>query len=73
MRGQWPTRSPGGKSSREARRITQFLDRDTRPDFAGASAMQTFLLDFLKNPKQDLAALEDTIQRFWDSLPDYQG
>jgi len=57
----------------QARRITQFLDRDTRPDFAGASAMQTFLLNFLKNPKQDLATLEDTIQRFWDSLPDYQG
>ena len=35
--------------------------------------MQTFLLNFLKNPKQDLATLEDTIQRFWDSLPDYQG
>jgi multiple sugar transport system substrate-binding protein len=56
-----------------AQRITQFLDRDTRPEFAGANAMQTFLLSFLKNPMQDLAALEDSIQRFWDSLPDYQG
>ena len=40
-----------------AQRITQFLDRDTNPNFAGPNGMQAFLLDFLKNPTQDLDAL----------------
>jgi hypothetical protein len=53
----------------QAQRITQFMDRDTRSDFAGANAMQSFLLNFLKNPSQDLAALEKTMQDFWDVLP----
>ena len=56
-----------------AQRITQFLDRDTRPDFAGANAMQSFLLNFLKTPGQDLAALQKSIQDFWDKLPTYAG
>jgi multiple sugar transport system substrate-binding protein len=56
-----------------AQRITQFMDRDTRPDFAGTNAMQTFLLNFLKNPSQDLAALQKTIQASWDALPPYTG
>ncbi len=51
-----------------AQRITQFLDRDTRPDFAGANGMQSFLLDFLKNPNQDLDGLLNKIQGFWDTL-----
>ncbi len=51
-----------------AQRITQFLDRDTRPDFAGANGMQAFLLDFLKNPDQDLDAFLGKIQGFWDTL-----
>ena len=34
----------------KATRITQFLDRDTRPDFAGANGMQSFLQKFLANP-----------------------
>ena len=34
-----------------AQRITQFLDRDTNPNFAGPNGMQAFLLDFLKNPE----------------------
>ncbi len=52
-----------------AGKITQFLDRDSRPDFAGANGMQTFLQTFLQNPNQDLNALQTTIQKFWDQLP----
>jgi multiple sugar transport system substrate-binding protein len=51
-----------------AQRITQFLDRDTNPNFAGANGMQAFLLDFLKNPNQDLDAFLGKIQSFWDTL-----
>jgi len=51
-----------------AQKITQFLDRDTRPDFAGPNGMQNFLLKFLANPNQDLNALMTTIQNFWDGL-----
>jgi multiple sugar transport system substrate-binding protein len=58
---------------RDAGRLTQFFDRDTRPDFAGANAMQTFLLDFLRNPSGDVAALQARIQAFWDALPPYTG
>jgi multiple sugar transport system substrate-binding protein len=53
----------------KAQKITQFLDRDTRSDFAGANGMQAFLQTFLANPTQDLAAYQKTIQDFWDSLP----
>jgi len=52
-----------------AQRITQFLDRDTRSDFAGANGMQSFLQKFLADPDQDLAAYQASIQAFWDSLP----
>jgi len=51
-----------------AQRITQFLDRDTNPNFAGPNGMQAFLLDFLKNPDQDLDAFLGKIQSFWDTL-----
>ena len=51
-----------------AQRITQFLDRDTNPNFAGANGMQAFLLDFLQNPDQDLDAFLKKIQDFWDTL-----
>ena len=50
-------------------KIAQFLDRDTRPDFAGPNGMQAFLQDFLQSPDQDLMALQESIQGFWDSLP----
>ncbi len=50
-------------------RIAQFLDRDTRPDFAGPNGMQAFLQDFLQSPDQDLMALQESIQGYWDSLP----
>lgn len=51
-----------------AQKITQFLDRDTRPDFAGPNGMQGFLLDFLKTPDQDLDAFLKKIQSFWGTL-----
>lgn len=53
----------------QAQKITQFFDRDSRPDFAGANGMQSFLLRFLQNPRQNLAPLQSQIQQFWDSLP----
>jgi multiple sugar transport system substrate-binding protein len=49
--------------------IAQFLDRDTRPDFAGGNGMQGFLQTFLNDPDQDLDSLLGTIQSFYDSLP----
>ncbi len=53
----------------QAKRITQFLDRDTRSDFAGPQGMQGFLQQFLANPKQDMVAYQKGIQDFWDQLP----
>ncbi len=55
----------------QAKRLGQFLDRDTRPDFAGWSGMQGFLLDFLNTPGRDLPELQKKIQAFWDGLPPY--
>jgi multiple sugar transport system substrate-binding protein len=49
-------------------KIAQFLDRDTRPDFAGPNGMQGFLQDFITDPEQDLDSYLGTIQSFWDSL-----
>lgn len=51
-----------------SQKIAQFLDRDTRPDFAGPNGMQGFLQTFLNDPEQDLDAYLGTIQSFWDSL-----
>ena len=50
-------------------KIAQFLDRDARSDFAGASRMQGFLLSFLNDPKQDLDKFLGDIQAYYDSLP----
>ena len=50
-------------------KIAQFLDRDTRPDFAGANGMQSFLQTFLKAPTADLDKFLTGIQGFYDSLP----
>jgi len=50
-------------------KIAQFLDRDTRPDFAGPNGMQGFIQKFLSNPTQDLDAYLKGIQAFYDSLP----
>jgi multiple sugar transport system substrate-binding protein len=52
-----------------AKKITQFFDRDSRPDFAGANGMQSFLKTFIANPTADPTALQSTMQKFWDSLP----
>jgi multiple sugar transport system substrate-binding protein len=48
--------------------IAQFLDRDTRPDFAGPNGMQGFIQQFLTNPDQNLDTHLKSIQDFWDSL-----
>jgi multiple sugar transport system substrate-binding protein len=52
-----------------AKRITQFFDRDSRPDFSGPNSMQGFLLKYLANPKADTGSLQGQMQSFWDSLP----
>ena len=52
-----------------ALKITQYFDRDSRPDFAGPNGMQSFLLSFLANPKGDQTSLQGKMQSFWDSLP----
>jgi hypothetical protein len=53
----------------KAQKITQYFDRDSRPDFAGPNGMQGFLLKFLSNPNQDTTGLQSQMQSFWDSLP----
>lgn len=50
-------------------KLAQFMDRDTRPDFAGANGMQGFIQTFLGAPTQDLDKYLSGIQAFWDSLP----
>jgi len=52
-----------------AKRITQFFDRDSRPDFSGPNSMQGFLLKYLANPKQATSSLQGQMQAFWDNLP----
>ena len=52
-----------------AKRITQFFDRDSRPDFSGPNSMQQFLLTYLSNSKQDTTSLQGQMQAFWDALP----
>ena len=52
-----------------AKRITQYFDRDSRPDYSGPNGMQGFLLRFLANPSQDTTSLQGQMQAFWDSLP----
>lgn len=52
-----------------AKKITQFFDRDSRPDFAGPNGMQGFLLKYLANHDSDTTGLQGQMQSFWDSLP----
>jgi multiple sugar transport system substrate-binding protein len=66
--GYTPLQKKAAELIGNAQRITQFLDRDTNPNFAGPNGMQAFLLDFLKNPDQDLDAFLGQIQSFWDTL-----
>jgi len=51
----------------EAKYITQFLDRDTRPDFAGP-VVGPAIQSWFKNPK-DVAKTQDTLQKQWEALP----
>jgi multiple sugar transport system substrate-binding protein len=51
-----------------AQNVAQFLDRDTRSDFAGPQGMQAFLINFLQKPDQDLDAYLKGIQSYYDSL-----
>jgi len=53
----------------KAQKITQYFDRDSRPDFSGPNGMQGFLLRFLSNSSGDTAGLQSDMQKFWDSLP----
>ncbi|HEY7735444.1 MAG TPA: ABC transporter substrate-binding protein [Candidatus Limnocylindrales bacterium] len=66
--GYTPLQQKAAELIGNAQRITQFLDRDTNPNFAGANGMQAFLLDFLKTPDQDPDTFLGKIQTFWDTL-----
>jgi len=66
--GYTPLQKKAAEVIGQAQRITQFLDRDTNPEFAGPNGMQAFLLDFIQNPDQDPAGLQKKIQDFWDTL-----
>jgi multiple sugar transport system substrate-binding protein len=66
--GYTPLQKKAAEVIGSAQRITQFLDRDTNPNFAGPNGMQAFLLQFLQDPNQDVAALQKKIQDFWDTL-----
>jgi multiple sugar transport system substrate-binding protein len=66
--GYTPLQKKAAEVIGQAKFITQFLDRDTRPDFAGPNGMQAFLLDFLQDPEQDLVPFQQGIQDFWDDL-----
>jgi multiple sugar transport system substrate-binding protein len=66
--GYSPLQKKAAEVIGSAKRITQFLDRDTNPEFAGPNGMQAFLLDFIQKPDQDPAALQKKIQDFWETL-----
>jgi multiple sugar transport system substrate-binding protein len=66
--GYTPLQKKAAEVIGSAQRITQFLDRDTNPNFAGPNGMQAFLLQFLQDPNQDVTALQKKIQDFWDTL-----
>jgi multiple sugar transport system substrate-binding protein len=67
--GYTPLQKKAAEIIGSAQRITQFLDRDTRPDFAGKNGMQSYLLDWLQKPDQDMTAFQGKIQSGWDALP----
>jgi multiple sugar transport system substrate-binding protein len=67
--GYSPLQKKAAEIIGSAQRITQFLDRDTRPDFAGKNGMQSYLLDWLQKPDQDMSAFQSKIQAGWDALP----
>jgi multiple sugar transport system substrate-binding protein len=49
--------------------ITQYMDRDMRPDFSGSNGMQAYIADFLADPGQDLDTFLAGIQAAWNALP----
>ena len=51
----------------QAKYITQFLDRDTRPDFAGP-VVGPALQAWIRNPKET-AKFQDSLQKQWEALP----
>ena len=51
----------------QAKYITQFLDRDTRPDFAGP-VVGPAIQSWFKNPK-DVNKIVDSLQQQWEALP----
>lgn len=51
----------------QAKYITQFLDRDTRPDFAGP-VVGPAIQAWYKNPK-DVNKIVDSLQAQWEALP----
>jgi multiple sugar transport system substrate-binding protein len=51
----------------QAKYITQFLDRDTRPDFAGP-VVGPAIQSWYKNPK-DVNKIVDSLQAQWEALP----
>ncbi len=63
----WQTTAAGILAG--SNKLAQFMDRDTRPDFAGANGMQGFIQNFLGDPSQDLDKFLSGIQDFYDSLP----
>jgi multiple sugar transport system substrate-binding protein len=52
----------------QAKYITQFLDRDTRPDFAGP-VVGPAIQSWYKNPK-DVNKIVDSLQAQWEALPE---
>jgi multiple sugar transport system substrate-binding protein len=67
-----PLQKKASQMISQAKKITQFFDRDSRPDFAGPNGMQSFLLKYLQDPKQNTSTLQGQMQQFWDSLPPEQ-
>lgn len=51
----------------EAKYITQFLDRDTRPDFAGP-VVGPAIQEWFRNP-QDINKILESMQAQWEALP----
>jgi multiple sugar transport system substrate-binding protein len=54
-----------------AQRITNYLDRDTNPNWAAGKLLGDFFARFLHGPPGDLSVLQGQIQRFWDVLGTY--
>lgn len=52
---------------KEAKYITQFLDRDTRPDFAGP-VVGPAIQEWFRNP-QDVNKILESLQAQWEALP----